>query len=80
MNEEEIYICPNCNEYIYINLKDLNCRIFRHASYKKNINILYNPHATKLEIEKDLLENKIYGCGKPFRITQDGKCIICDYI
>ena len=78
--EDNIYICPHCKEYMYITKEDLNCRIFRHASYINNLNNFYNPHASLEQINKDISENKIVGCGKPFRINKDNQTEICDYI
>jgi hypothetical protein len=38
-----------------------------------------NPHAPKEFCEKMVAENKIWGCGKPFKY--DGKnAVICDYL
>jgi hypothetical protein len=74
--------CPNCNQYVYINIKELNCHIFRHGIYKHNFKQI-DPHLNKNECDK-LFNNKlIYGCGKPFKIINDNniyKSIICDYI
>lgn len=71
--------CPYCSEYIYI--EELNCRIFRHGVLKKT-NEQINPHSSKEECEKLYINNKIYGCGKPFKIEIINNMyfsIICDY-
>lgn len=63
----------------------MNCKIFRHGVFKKNMKQI-PPHASKLQCDKWAKDDKIYGCGKPFRITQDKtsvsgfKAEICGYI
>lgn len=72
-----IYKCPHCNGSIIVS--KMNCRIFRHAIYKKNGKQV-NPHMSKKELDT-LIEHKlIYGCGKPFKIDNNKKTIICEYI
>lgn len=76
-----LVICPHC--YSYVEILELNCKIFRHGIYKKNGEQI-NPHTSKIECDK-LFENKeIYGCGKPFYILEKPnnqyECIKCDYI
>jgi len=80
MKEEPILTCPHCKDYIII--RKINCGIFRHGVLKKNGKQI-DPHAPKDMCDYYVRENKIYGCGKPFRII----CInnkyeteICDYI
>lgn len=78
--EEPILICPHCNEFIII--KQINCGIFRHGTLKSN-NRQINPHASKAKCEYFINNGLIYGCGKPFKIIQEGdKFIIeiCEYI
>ncbi len=72
--------CPHCNEPILI--EQLNCKIFRHGVYKST-NQQINPHLSKNKCDELILNNLIYGCGKPFKIiTNDDKfkVEICDYI
>jgi hypothetical protein len=81
-NEEEPFFikCPHCDDFIYI--EKLNCRIFRHAVYKKN-NEQIDPHTPKNICEKLINNNEIYGCGKPFKINTINNihnAVICDYI
>jgi hypothetical protein len=77
---ELIFICPHCENYLII--QKLNCGIFRHGVLiinKKQI----DPHASKAKCDYYIKNNLIYGCGKPFRISNiDNKWIIeiCDYI
>lgn len=82
MNNEFIYVeCPHCKDYIFILLKELNCRIFRHGVYKNNFQQI-DPHMKKEECDQLKEKNLIYGCGKPFKINFDGfwYAEICDYI
>jgi hypothetical protein len=69
--------CPHCNDSIII--EELNCKIFRHGIFKDNHNQI-NPHATKVECDNYVLNDLIYGCGKPFRIIDNNIVEICDYI
>jgi hypothetical protein len=74
--------CPNCKDIIYINIKELNCHIFRHGIYKNNYKQI-NPHLNKIDCDRLFNENLIYGCGKPFKIIIENhkyKSVICDYI
>lgn len=71
--------CPNCGQSVIIT--KLNCKIFIHAVFKDTGKQI-NPHTRKNKCEKLLKENKIYGCGKPFKINVvDRKYIpeVCDY-
>ena len=83
MNSVDLCVmCPHCNNHILIYVKDINCAIFRHGILKCNRQQI-EPHAIK-RICDDLAKNdKIYGCGKPFKITKENdKYIaeICEYI
>ena len=85
MEKKEDYIivsCPKCNDFIQIFIKDLNCKIFRHAVKKNNFELV-NPHCSKDILDKMLEDNIIYGCATPFNIIlKEGKYVakICDYI
>ena len=73
--------CPHCNAPVLV--EKLNCRIFRHGALKTN-NQQINPHAPKDECDNLLINNMIYGCGKPFQIVVNENkefiAVICDYI
>lgn len=73
--------CPHCDDFIEI--IELNCKIFRHAVYKNNM-IQINPHASKDECDNLRSKDLIYGCARPFKIDDTNKenikAIICDYI
>lgn len=74
-------ICPHCHGTVIVNANELNCRIFRHGVFHNGEPI--PPHAPQSECERLVAENRMYGCGKPFRVVQqDGKetAIACDYI
>ena len=68
--------CPHCG--IYIIIEQLNCGIFRCGMYK-DINKQIDPHLSKIECDKLISENIIYGCGKPFQIKNNA-VTMCDYI
>lgn len=80
MSEKPIVLCPHCNCQVII--EEVNCKIFRHGVYKANGEQM-PPHTSKEECDKAVIDNRIYGCGKPFRIEYiDEKwvAILCDYI
>ena len=84
-NMHLIVKCPHCDDYVLI--EKLNCCIFRHGILKCNGKQI-DPHATKTQCDLLIKKDKIYGCGKPFRIivSQNDKkediftTEICDYI
>ena len=70
--------CPNCN--ICIEIIQLNCRIFRCGIYKNTFTQI-PPHLPKVECDRLIDQDVIYGCGKPFRMLEDNTTPIkCDYI
>ena len=82
MSKFIIVSCPHCKDFIIINKDEFNCKIFRHGSYKKNGKQI-NPHMKKKDCDKLSKKKLINGCGKPFRLIEDGKKYnteICDYI
>lgn len=82
MQKEKIILkCPHCFDYFIIYKNELNCRIIRHAIYKSNYEQI-DPHLCKIECDRLLQENLIYGCGKPCEIIEKNnqyECIICIY-
>ena len=70
--------------------KDIRCTIFRHASWKtKNSNGSDGvgdpvpPHSSKKSLDRWIKENKIWGCGLPFRLlvtNNSVKPVKCGYI
>ena len=74
--------CPHCELQIVIYKNEINCGIFRHGVMKDS-EMQIGPHSSKVECEKLVAGNLIYGCGKPFRIIKSNneyKAEICDYI
>lgn len=84
-----IFPCPHCDAMITVGVNEVNCCIFRHGYFYNIVNgqvVLLqqmNPHTPKQECDRLKAENKIVGCGKPFRIDMEN-CTryvrICDYI
>ena len=75
-----IIICPHCSNSIMI--QQLNCKIFRHGIYKDSYKQI-NPHMKKENCDRLREQNKIYGCGKPFKLIIENdnyKAIECEYI
>lgn len=76
-----IIICPHCN--LQIQIQKINCTVFRHGVLKLTGKQI-PPHSSKTTCDKLIKTNAIYGCGKPFKLTQDSSgCwigVICDYI
>ena len=84
-----IVLCPHCN--LYIEIEKLNCGVFRHGQYFKhvdgNIKLLgqINSHESESVCNMLVSQNKIVGCGKPFKIVVcKGKTgfriLTCDYV
>ena len=76
---EIIISCPHCNQLSIIKINELNCRIFRCGVYKYNF-VQIPPHLDKLSCELLVTNKLIYGCSKPFKIDNDYKARVCDYI
>ena len=74
--DNQVIQCPHCKDYIWI--EQINCGIFRHASFKNGEPI--PPHSTQDECEAYLKSGSIFGCAKPFQIKEDGTVHVCDYI
>lgn len=75
-----IFNCPHCKQQIIVKLEETNCKIFRHGVMKINFEQI-NPHATKELCDSLVERDLIYGCGKPFKISDDLlKVETCDYI
>uniref|UniRef100_A0A6C0K3D0 Uncharacterized protein n=1 Tax=viral metagenome TaxID=1070528 RepID=A0A6C0K3D0_9ZZZZ len=79
--------CPHCQEWMYIEKKDVNCAIFRHAVFRATMEPI-PPHSSREECERLVSQNAVYGCAKPFRVVlsktpvhnDDFVAEICDYI
>jgi len=90
-----IFKCPHCMLLIEVHKTQVNCKIFRHASYFEvtgedsngtmhiQIKDQINPHTSKSECERLVREGKVVGCGKPFQLFVSGNikyAIPCGYI
>ena len=72
--------CPHCDLFMVI--EQLNCRIFRHGILRSNGKQI-NPHSSKEMCDYYIANERIYGCGQPFRlenINSNLVAVICDYI
>jgi hypothetical protein len=68
--------CPHCDEYIEI--LEINCKIFRHAYYLDYRPV--NSHATKEELDELIKNNNLFGCGRPFYYDGKEPPRVCGYI
>jgi len=74
--------CPHCNGMVNVLKSEINCGIFRHG-YFKSTNMQIPSHASKEQCDLYIKNDKIYGCGKPFRLILDSNKIkieMCEYI
>jgi hypothetical protein len=80
---DHVFNCPHCDFSIIVNEKEINCGIFRHGEYKINHQQI-PPHLPKDQCDKLISEDKIIGCGKPFKIIKlkpgEISVEICEYI
>ncbi len=75
-----IVTCPHCVQSIEV--LEVNCRIFRCGILKSNYTQI-NPHLSKVECDKLVNDDLIFGCGKPFELINNNglwKPIPCEYI
>lgn len=79
MQKDFVFICLHCGEPFVIRDSEFNCRILRHGVYRDTMQPM-NPHAPKEECERLIHEEKIYGCGKPLRITAANVLEMCNYV
>lgn len=77
MNTPFFIKCPHCS--MSIEILELNCRIFRCGILKENFTQI-DPHLPKEQCDELQKTEKIYGCGKPFRIDENDNVVICGYI
>ena len=78
---ELIFNCPHCNDTIIVQRNETNCCIFRHGVMKEDFQQI-NPHLPKESCDQLKEQDKIYGCGKPFRLVPDRnfEAEVCDYV
>lgn len=80
-----IFPCPHCAELVVVNVREVNCCIFRHAALKDDVSKQIDPHTPKEECDRLVREDLVYGCAKPFQLvkqqTDDGFVVQeCGYI
>ena len=61
-----VIVCPHCETPVLI--QKLNCCIFRHGVYAHNMQQIH-PHMPENECKQLIQEQKILGCGMPFRVV-----------
>ena len=64
--------CPHC--HLCVEIVEINCAIFRHGIFMETGEQI-DPHLPKELCDKYVAENRIYGCGKPFRICKNTNTI-----
>ena len=69
-NKEIYLVCPHCNGLFIVKEYQIACGIFRHAVYKDTMKPI-NPHAKQEYCEMLIKQNKIFGCGKPFKTERN---------
>jgi hypothetical protein len=72
-----IHQCPYLDCNIAIEIVEVNCAIFRCGVYKNGQQI--DPHLPQEECEKLKNQDKIWGCGRPFKLV-NSLLVICEYI
>jgi hypothetical protein len=68
-NKDILFTCCYCNDIFIVNTQEFNCKIIRHAIYKKTLTQI-DPHSSKLICDMLIKNKEIYGCGKPLRIVK----------
>lgn len=74
--------CHHCKMFFIINENELNCKIIRHAVFKKNMEQI-NPHLPKKECDELVANNLVIGCAGPSKIVKIGDkyvATVCDYV
>ncbi len=78
VDDTYVFECPHCDGVVVVNIHEVNCQIFRHAVLKQNGEQI-NPHAPQQECDYLFVNDLVWGCGKPFRVTYP-TVDKCDYI
>lgn len=76
------FLCPHCNQFTEVMKTQVNCKIFRHAVYRHNMEPI-NPHTPKEICDKLVADNLVMGCARPFKFvfSSEGNYVeICNYI
>ena len=67
-NDHYVFNCPYCDISCIVHINEVNCKIFRCGVFTDTFQQI-NPHAGKEECENYVLNNRIYGCGKPYMMS-----------
>lgn len=82
LRDDIVVKCPHCGGVVVVAPKDIRCAIFRHGIFKRTGEPV-PPHSTKVDCERFVERDEIWGCGGPFRLVKEGKvwcAVVCDYI
>jgi len=86
--------CPSCSGRVWVERGEINCGIFRHATYISTGQPI-SPHATKEECDQLVAQRLVHGCAAPFKVrivpgtchtpeseggTPEYEAVSCDYI
>lgn len=75
-----MFKCPHCNINVVVSKNETNCLIFRCGIFNDTYEQI-NPHLSKEQCDTLFESNRIYGCGKPYKIDIERlKVFQCDYI
>lgn len=76
--------CPQCGLMTEVETNQLNCKIFRHGGQatfdpipphaRQGLYVAQPPDYT--QPEWPLRQGQIYGCGLPFEVVTQGKCLV----
>jgi len=67
-----IFPCPHCQALVMVHHKEINCAIFRHAVFRRNMKPI-NPHSSEAQCYAYLAQGLIYGCAKPYQMYQNAE-------
>lgn len=77
---DSILLCPHCDGPLVV--EELRCGIFRHGVFRDSGQQI-DPHAPRAQCDEWAAQEKIYGCGRPFRVVAVDNAYrieACDYI
>ena len=79
LSDFHVISCPHCDVTIVVAKNEVACAVFRCGVLKDSL-VGIPSHASQQQCEQLVQQNKIYGCGKPFRLVAGNNAEICDYI
>ena len=74
--------CPHCDGTVFVLSHEIRCRIFRHGVFRDTGQPI-PPHSSKEDCDAWSAANRLYGCGKPFRVEWKETgwvALVCDYL